>query len=488
MDRKSKIFQYLLLSSLLLCSFSSIASTQVGEVAFSRGVLTGQLGNDAPRILGKGLPLHNGETLNTGSTGFAVIKLEDGTRMTLRPKTSFKIVNVDVRKGKENAFVKLLRGGFRALTGFISKRKPDAFRVSTSVATIGIRGTDFDARLCEGTECEEENKSIGKKAEQESTVIGRIALLRGKGSAIDRNNKSRPLTTGAAVYELDQLQTGIKSFAVIAFNDKTRVTMSSGTAFKIEEHRYRPKVADENNAFFRFIKGGLRFVTGAIGKLNRSSFRVATPTATIGIRGTGFDLACENDCVDNSTAINPMRNTRVSALLNYFLKPVYAASGSGMYARVWDGAIEFQYQGGKLLLQNGKAAFLKNGYSKPIIIPAFPAHLQKMGGAPRPDKVGVDDDLFGGADQQKMKPGLYVNVRDGDVTVQGRNGKTVNLGRGEAALSALNGATVRLKFVPPFQKFDKVPEPSKVTPKMRKMINLFGELGKQKETFECRLQ
>lgn len=488
MVNKYTVVRGLLIISLLLGSVSLWAATEVGEVAFSRGVLTGQVGNDAPRILGKGLPLHNGETLNTGSSGFAVIKLEDGTRMTLRPDTSFKIVNVDARKGKENAFLRLFRGGFRALTGFISKRKPDAFRVGTAVATIGIRGTDFDARLCENNECDEENKATGQQARKESKVIGRIALLRGKGSAVGSDDKTRPLSTGAAVYEQDQLQTGIKSIAVIAFNDKSRVTMSPGSAFKIEEHRYKPEVPDENNAFFRFLRGGLRFVTGAIGKLNRSSYRVATPTATIGIRGTGFDLACEGECVDNSASLNPLRETTVARLLNYFLKPVYAKNGNGMYARVWDGTIELQYQGGKMLLDKNKVAFLKNGYSKPLIVPGFPVQLQKMGGAPRPDRVKVDDDLFSGSDQQDIKPGLYVNVRDGDVAVRGLDGNTVNLGKGEASLSALNGQTIRLNFVPPFQKFDKVPAPDSVTPKMRKMINLFGELGQQKETLECRLQ
>ena len=258
---KLTLYRNLTLAGLMLVSLSGISATEVGEVAFSRGVLTGQIDNEAPRILGKGLPLHNGETLNTGSTGFAVIKLQDGTRMTLRPDTSFKIVNIDVSKGKENAFLRLFRGGFRAITGFISKSKPDAFRISTMVATIGIRGTDFDARLCEGSECDEENKATGKKAEKESRVIGRVALLRGLGSAIGRDAKSRALATGAAIYVQDQLQTGINSFAVIAFNDKSRVTMSPGTAFKIEEHHFKPEVADENNAFFKFLRGGLRFVT-----------------------------------------------------------------------------------------------------------------------------------------------------------------------------------------------------------------------------------
>jgi hypothetical protein len=488
MDSKSILFRSLIVTILWSLQGVVMAATEVGEVVYSRGVLTGQVGNDAPQILGKGWPLHNGETLNTGASGFAVIKIEDGSRMTLRPNTTFKIEDVNTSKGNESAFMSLIRGGFRAITGFISKSRPNAFRVNTRVATIGIRGTEFDARLCEGSECDEENRALNKTSENESRVIGRIALIQGKASALGGDHKSRPLTTGAAVYQLDQIQTGIKSFAVIAFNDKSRVTMSPATVFKIEEHHYKPEAPAENNAFLRFIRGGLRLITGAIGRLNQKSYRVGTPTATIGIRGTGFDLACEGDCVENAALRDPVSDTVVSQLLQYFLKPAYALSGNGMYARVWSGAIEFQFEGGSMLLENGKAAFLKNGFSKPVVIPDFPVHLRSMGNAPRPDRVTIKDGLFSGVDSQDIKPGLYVNVRDGDVEVKGANGQVVNLGRGEAGLAGLNGKPVRLNFVPSFQKFDKIPEPSKLSPKMQKMIKLFGVDGSEKQEFECRLQ
>jgi hypothetical protein len=489
MDRKRILRHSVIILGLLLVQSVVYAATQVGEVVYARGVLTGQLDNQSPQILGKGFPLHKGETLNTGSSGFAVIKLEDGSRMTLRPNTTFKIENVETTKGSESALMSLIRGGFRAITGFISKSGPDAFRINTRVANIGIRGTDFDARLCEGEECAAENKALNKQSQaNESSVIGRIALLQGKANALDDNGKSRPLTTGAAVYELDQIQTGIKSFAVISFKDETRVTMSSGTAFKIEEHRYAPAEPEKNNAFFRFIRGGLRLLTGAIGHLNRRAFRVATPTATIGIRGTGFDLACDGDCVDNTALSDPLRDTLASRLLQYFLKPAYAVNGNGMYVRVWRGAIELQYQGGTMLLEDGKAAFLKNGFSKPVIIPKFPVHLRSMGSAPRPDRLTIRDDLFSGSNSKDIKPGLYVNVRDGDVAVEGTDGWVINLGKNEAGLAGLNVKPVRLNFIPSFQKFDKIPEPSKVTPKMQKMINLFGVEGGDKQEFECRLR
>lgn len=475
----------------LLCAALSPlawAAAEVGEVSYSRGVLTGQVESEAPRLLGKGIALHEGETLNTGSSGFAVIKLEDGSRMTLRPNTTFKIEQVDTRPGNENAVLRLFRGGFRAVTGFISKRNPDAFKVNTSIATIGIRGTDFDARLCEQTECDEENRATGEQAQNESRVIGRIALLRGQATAVDASSQSRQLSTGAAVYEMDQIETGIKSFAVIAFNDKSRITMSAASAFRIDQHQYQPEAPEQNNAFLSFIRGGLRLVTGAIGKLNRDSYRVATPTATIGIRGTGFDLVCDGDCADTRAWLNPYRQSVIARLLSYFIKPVFAIEGNGMYARVWEGAIEFEFQGGNMLLENGKAAFLKNAFTPPVVIPDLPIHLRKMGGAPRPDKVEINQDLFGGIEQKDIKPGLYVNVRDGDVQVNGADGSATILGKGEASVSAFDGATARLNFVPPFQKFDKVPEPDKLTPRMQKMINLFGESARDKREFECRIQ
>ncbi len=468
----------------------------VGEVGFARGVLTGQIEDQPPRILGKGLPLHNGETLNTGTSGFAVIKLDDGSRMTLRPNTTFKIENVNTNDGQENALLRLFRGGFRAITGFISKRRPDAFKVNTTVATIGIRGTEFDARLCDGDECAEENKSLAdnsssdtqQPASTDSKVIGRIALLRGKANALDMKDQSRSLTIGAAVYEQDQLQTGIKSFAVVAFNDKSRVTLSPNSSLRIEQHVYKPEVPDESNAFLRFFRGGMRLVTGLIGQLNRQSYRVGSPNATIGIRGTGFDLVCDGECENNQAGFNPYRHSLVARLMHYFIKPAYAAEQGGLYAQVWEGAIVIQNQGGSMLLEEGETIYIKNALTAPETVPNIPVSLRKLGGAPRPDKVNVPDDLFSGVDSEGVKPGLYVSVRDGDVEVKGADGSIALLGKGEASVTGLDGATVRLKFVPPFQKFDAVPSPDQVTPQMEKAVQFLGAKGVEKKEFECSLQ
>ena len=466
-------------------SLAGLAATEVGEVTFARGVVTAQIDGERPRLIGKGVGVHNGETLNTGGRAFALLQFNDGTRMTLRPNTTFKIEKLDTSEGNENALMSLIRGGFRALTGFISKKSPNAFRISTSVATIGIRGTEFDARLCDGPECQAEEEAAGEAARRESRVVGRIALLRGKASATEDGQPSRVLEVGAAVYERDQIETGIKSFTVIAFNDKTRVTVAPQSAFRIEEHEYKPEQPDENNSFLSFLQGGLRLVTGAIGLLNRKAFRVATPTATIGIRGTGFDLVCQGDCVSNNAMRDPAGDTLLGKLLNFFMRPAYAQSrDNGMYVKVWNGAVELQLVDRTLLLQNGRSAFLLDSLSAPIPVADIPPRLRPMGGAIRPDRANVPEDLLEESDMSVIEPGLYVKVDNGDVTVRGSNNRTVYVGAGEVVHAGRVGAR-RLNIVPAFQKFDTTPRPRQFSAQSERMMNLFGARGAGKEGMEC---
>ncbi len=49
----------------------------------------------------------------------------------------------------DGSALKLVKGGLRALTGAIAKQNPDAYRVDTPVATLGVRGIEFDVRWCD---------------------------------------------------------------------------------------------------------------------------------------------------------------------------------------------------------------------------------------------------------------------------------------------------------------------------------------------------
>ena len=63
--------------------------------------------------------------------------------------------------------------------------------------------------------------------------------------------------------------------------------MRPDTDYTIEEYRYSGKHDGDERALFKLLKGKMRTVTGFVGRINRDKYVITTPSATIGIRGTG---------------------------------------------------------------------------------------------------------------------------------------------------------------------------------------------------------
>lgn len=81
----------------------------------------------------------------TGPDSSAAVVLRDDTTMVVGPSSrlDLKEFHFDGTTHEGGLLVSLLRGSMRMITGLIGKTNPDAVRVETQTATIGIRGTDF---------------------------------------------------------------------------------------------------------------------------------------------------------------------------------------------------------------------------------------------------------------------------------------------------------------------------------------------------------
>ena len=81
----------------------------------------------------------------TGTDAAASVVLRDGTMMVVGPSSrlDLKEFHFDGTTHEGGMLLSLLRGSMRMITGLIGKTNPDAVRVETQTATIGIRGTDF---------------------------------------------------------------------------------------------------------------------------------------------------------------------------------------------------------------------------------------------------------------------------------------------------------------------------------------------------------
>ena len=84
------------------------------------------------------------------------------------------------------------------------------------------------------------------------------------------------------------ITTAPQSFAVLKFEDGTAVLLKENTSFQVQNYTYNPKAPENANAIFNLVRGGLRMITGLVTSRNRDALKVATPLATIGIRGTEF--------------------------------------------------------------------------------------------------------------------------------------------------------------------------------------------------------
>ena len=441
---------------LLLAALGANAQA-VGEVEFSRGVGFAQTPGQVPRTLGKGLSLHEGDRLTTAEGASAIIKLDDGTRMTVRPNSEMVLQTYHF---KENApdnsmLMQLVRGGFRAVTGLISKNAPNAAKVRTSTATIGIRGTDFDARLCT-RECAVESSRVQESARPNAVLASaKVVNAQGEVNAIDAAGVRRRLVDGGSVYPGDVVETATATRAVLAFRDDTRISMGQTTRFRVDNFVYDTQNAGEGRFLASVLKGTVRALTGLIAKANNRNVGFSTATATIGIRGTGFDVVCTGACAEEPSS----------------------GDDSGLTLFTWLGSIAVTPTGSTAfeVLQAGQGLFISPTGIRPIA-------NQPPIDDPRPDSVIVPPKLFTSDAVSDDREGLFVYVRDGHIEIATAN-DILQLGRGEAGFAGFAGETARPNLIPKFIDFDKLPMPTSKNPLL---VSVLADAGVKSSTNQCK--
>lgn len=146
--RDGRFLGGLLLAALLLAAPADGAdAAAAGSFLFVAGDvrLTPAAGGNAVRVR-RGAAVEPGDTVTTGLRGVAQLRMVDGAVLAVRPGTELRIdaYSFDEPGKEDSSFFSLLSGAFRSITGLIGQRNKDGYRVSTSTATIGIRGSDAD--------------------------------------------------------------------------------------------------------------------------------------------------------------------------------------------------------------------------------------------------------------------------------------------------------------------------------------------------------
>ncbi|MDH5258931.1 MAG: FecR domain-containing protein, partial [Gammaproteobacteria bacterium] len=143
--------------SLLLLPVASFAED--GKAIFVIGKVEVMHANGDKSRLKRGSTISSGDIIVTSGRGQVQIKMADGTLLAVRPDSEFVISDYQYNKdiANDKSVYNLVKGGFRSITGKMGKAKKSSYAVKTVVGTIGIRGTDFTARICESNCGDQEN-------------------------------------------------------------------------------------------------------------------------------------------------------------------------------------------------------------------------------------------------------------------------------------------------------------------------------------------
>lgn len=438
----------------VLLSWPALAGTGpvVGHVVFVRGGVASLAGGEASAttLLDSGAEVSEGDVLETGNDSFVVLEFADKARVTVRPNSRFRVEKY-ATGGDGAAKLFLEKGGVRMAPGDIAKAQPAKFQLQTpSGGVVSQKGSAFSARLCE-QDCSVAPAAPPAAAADDDKAAAHVVQQDGIVSALDGKGGERALSPGAAVFEGERIRSLEDSSAVLLFRDEGKVTLQPSSTFEISEYRYQAQDAGNGRSVIRLLAGGIRALTGVIGKTRQENVKFVTPVATVGIRGTGLDGYCQGSCM----ADEPGGNAPKSGLG----VPLGAVHAGGFYSNTWQGAVEICNDAGCVMQPEGRSTYTASHDRLPQIIPHLPEIMRQ---GPRPDTVKRSSDgdkpLAGGAGASagkgggprggggggqggKAAPGLYVAAddKDGEVSVEGKNGGRVTAGGGQSAFVGGSG-------------------------------------------------
>ena len=133
--------------------FGATPARAEGTLTHMSGSVSVQKVDGSVTVGAAGTKIGVGDTLVTGSRSYVRMEMTDGGEMVLRPESQLLLQSyafTEEKRSEDSLVMRMIKGGMRTVTGLISKRgNRDAYQLITPTATIGIRGTQFDLRVCD---------------------------------------------------------------------------------------------------------------------------------------------------------------------------------------------------------------------------------------------------------------------------------------------------------------------------------------------------
>jgi len=121
-------------------------------------------------------------------------------------------------------------------------------------------------------------------------AVGYAQFVSGEVKIVDPAGRGYLMQKGDPIHEGDTIDATKDASAQIKMQDGGLIAIRPNTTLKIDSFKFNGKEDGSENSFISLFKGGFRALTGLIGRVNKKNYRITTPAATIGIRGTDHEI------------------------------------------------------------------------------------------------------------------------------------------------------------------------------------------------------
>jgi len=132
-------------------------------------------------------------------------------------------------------------------------------------------------------------------ADTPADKAGEITLALGKAYLVNSKGESTQLVRGANIFVGDRIETASDGHVHVHFIDNALLSIRPSSVLKIEAYEF--DIAEPQNSQIKLdlSEGVARAISGEASKAARERFRLNTPVAAIGVRGTDFTVGAQID-------------------------------------------------------------------------------------------------------------------------------------------------------------------------------------------------
>ena len=127
-------------------------------------------------------------------------------------------------------------------------------------------------------------------------TVGEVSLVLGK-AYIKSNGKEQPVRAGTKVRVSDEIITESNGHVHIQFDDKALLSVRPDSRLEIERYDFNQDKPSESSIKLNLVEGVTRSISGEGAHAARDRFRLNTPIAAIGVRGTDFVVSASGESV-----------------------------------------------------------------------------------------------------------------------------------------------------------------------------------------------